>query len=98
MDSDFIACGAKYRYNGWTRHPPLLLVRSIAVLLCSLLVCTVVVLYCLLSMVERTRMNADQLEDVLGPFPCVRLRGLPFEATIDDVLRFFQGQTRQAGG
>lgn len=34
---------------------------------------------------------ADPLEDLLGPFPCARLRGLPFEATVDDVLRFFQG-------
>jgi RNA recognition motif. (a.k.a. RRM, RBD, or RNP domain) len=33
----------------------------------------------------------DPLEEVLGPFPCVRLRGMPFEATVDDVLQFFQG-------
>lgn len=35
--------------------------------------------------------SMDPLEAVLGPFPCARLRGLPFEATIEDVLVFFQG-------
>eukprot|EP00953_Heterococcus_sp_UTEX-ZZ885_P007612 4599-Heterococcus_DN1.PRE.2 len=35
--------------------------------------------------------RVDPLEEVLGPFPCVRLRGMPFEATVDDVLQFFQG-------
>ena len=33
----------------------------------------------------------DPLETVLGPFPCVRMRGLPFETTLEDVLVFFQG-------
>jgi len=33
----------------------------------------------------------DPLEDILGPFPCVRIRGLPFEATMEDVIMFFQG-------
>jgi hypothetical protein len=35
--------------------------------------------------------TVDPLESVLGPFPCVRLRGLPFDATLEDVLVFFQG-------
>lgn len=33
----------------------------------------------------------DPLEAVLGPFPCARLRGLPFDAMPEDVLAFFQG-------
>jgi heterogeneous nuclear ribonucleoprotein F/H len=33
----------------------------------------------------------DPLEAVLGPFPCARLRGLPFEASLEDVLSFFTG-------
>jgi heterogeneous nuclear ribonucleoprotein F/H len=33
----------------------------------------------------------DPLEAILGPFPCVRLRNLPHEATLEDVLVFFQG-------
>eukprot|EP00568_Trieres_chinensis_P010955 CAMPEP_0183306070 /NCGR_PEP_ID=MMETSP0160_2-20130417/10610_1 /TAXON_ID=2839 ORGANISM="Odontella Sinensis, Strain Grunow 1884" /NCGR_SAMPLE_ID=MMETSP0160_2 /ASSEMBLY_ACC=CAM_ASM_000250 /LENGTH=192 /DNA_ID=CAMNT_0025469381 /DNA_START=149 /DNA_END=723 /DNA_ORIENTATION=+ len=33
----------------------------------------------------------DPLEAVLGPFPCARLRGLPFDASLEDVLVFFQG-------
>jgi heterogeneous nuclear ribonucleoprotein F/H len=33
----------------------------------------------------------DPLETILGPFPCARLRGLPFEASIQDVLVFFHG-------
>lgn len=33
----------------------------------------------------------DPLETVLGPFPCVRLRGLPHDASLEDVLIFFQG-------
>jgi heterogeneous nuclear ribonucleoprotein F/H len=35
--------------------------------------------------------SMDPLEALLGPFPCVRVRGLPFEATLEDVLVFFQG-------
>jgi len=34
---------------------------------------------------------SDPLESILGPFPCARLRGLPFEASIQDVLVFFHG-------
>ncbi|GAB5035286.1 heterogeneous nuclear [Nannochloropsis oceanica] len=33
----------------------------------------------------------EMLEDFLGPFPVVRLRGLPFEAQVRDVILFFQG-------
>lgn len=33
----------------------------------------------------------DPLESVLGPFPCARLRGLAYEASLEDVLVFFQG-------
>lgn len=35
--------------------------------------------------------SSDPLETFLGVFPCARLRGLPFQATLEDVLVFFQG-------
>jgi len=35
--------------------------------------------------------NNDPLEAVLGLFPCARLRGLPVDASLEDVLVFFQG-------
>ena len=35
--------------------------------------------------------SMDPLEALLGPFPCARVRGLPFEATLEDILVFFQG-------
>lgn len=35
--------------------------------------------------------STDPLEAVLGPFPCVRLRSLPFDATLEDILVLFQG-------
>lgn len=35
--------------------------------------------------------SSDPLETVLGPFPCVRMRGLPFDTNPEDVLVFFQG-------
>lgn len=38
-------------------------------------------------------MPFDMLEEALGPFPCVRLRGLPYQASFEDVLRFCQGLT-----
>ena len=34
--------------------------------------------------------SMDPLETVLGPFPCVRMRGLPYDANLEDVLMFFQ--------
>mmetsp|Transcript_24062 Transcript_24062/g.39277 ORF Transcript_24062/g.39277 Transcript_24062/m.39277 type:complete len:295 (+) Transcript_24062:489-1373(+) len=35
--------------------------------------------------------STDPLEAVLGPFPCARLRSLPFDATLEDILILFQG-------
>lgn len=35
--------------------------------------------------------SSDPLEAVLGPFPCTMIRMLPFDATLEDVLVFFQG-------
>lgn len=35
--------------------------------------------------------SGDPLETVLGPFPCVRMRGLPYDASLEDVLVFFHG-------
>ena len=35
--------------------------------------------------------SKDPLEAVLGAFPCVRLRNLPYDPTIEDILVFFQG-------
>jgi len=35
--------------------------------------------------------SGDPLETVLGPFPCARMRGLPYDTSLEDVLVFFQG-------
>ena len=35
--------------------------------------------------------STDPLEAVLGPFPCARLRNLPYDATLEDILVLFQG-------
>lgn len=35
--------------------------------------------------------STDPLEAVLGPFPCARLRSLPFDASLEDILVLFQG-------
>lgn len=39
--------------------------------------------------------GADMLEEILGPFPVVRLRGLPFEAQMRDIILFFQVKKTQ---
>lgn len=33
----------------------------------------------------------DPLENILGPFPCVRVRGIPYDVNLEDVMAFFQG-------
>lgn len=33
----------------------------------------------------------DPLENVLGPFPCVRVRGIPYDVNLEDMMAFFQG-------
>jgi len=38
-----------------------------------------------------TGASTDPLEAVLGPFPCARLRTLPFDASLEDILVLFQG-------
>mmetsp|Transcript_22059 Transcript_22059/g.45982 ORF Transcript_22059/g.45982 Transcript_22059/m.45982 type:complete len:322 (-) Transcript_22059:330-1295(-) len=35
--------------------------------------------------------STDPLEAVLGPFPCARLRNLPYDAVVEDILILFQG-------
>jgi len=35
--------------------------------------------------------SSDPLEVILGIFPCVRVRGVPVDAALEDVLVFFQG-------
>lgn len=35
--------------------------------------------------------STDPLEAVLGPFPCSRLRNLPYDVTLEDILVLFQG-------
>jgi len=35
--------------------------------------------------------STDPLEALLGPFPCVKLSNLPFDATLEDILVLFQG-------
>jgi heterogeneous nuclear ribonucleoprotein F/H len=36
-------------------------------------------------------LSMDPLESLLGSFPCTRVRGIPYEATPEDVLVFFRG-------
>ncbi len=33
----------------------------------------------------------DPLENILGPFPCARIRGIPYDVNLEDVMAFFQG-------
>lgn len=35
--------------------------------------------------------STDPLEAVLGPFPCARLRNLPYDVSLEDILGLFQG-------
>eukprot|EP00638_Chattonella_subsalsa_P000858 CAMPEP_0117758514 /NCGR_PEP_ID=MMETSP0947-20121206/15428_1 /TAXON_ID=44440 /ORGANISM="Chattonella subsalsa, Strain CCMP2191" /LENGTH=307 /DNA_ID=CAMNT_0005578725 /DNA_START=87 /DNA_END=1010 /DNA_ORIENTATION=+ len=35
--------------------------------------------------------STDELDQILGPFPCVKVRGLPFECQMQDIVMFFEG-------
>jgi hypothetical protein len=35
--------------------------------------------------------STDPLEAVLGPFPCARLRNLPYGTTVEEILILFRG-------
>jgi hypothetical protein len=35
--------------------------------------------------------STDPLEAVLGPFPCVKVGSLPYDASLEDILLLFQG-------
>jgi RNA recognition motif. (a.k.a. RRM, RBD, or RNP domain) len=35
--------------------------------------------------------STDPLEAILGTFPCARLRNLPYDVSIEDLLILFQG-------
>ena len=35
--------------------------------------------------------STDPLEAVLGRFPCARLRNLPYDVSLEDILVLFQG-------
>lgn len=41
--------------------------------------------------------GSEMLEELLGPFPVVRLRGLPSEAQVRDIILFFQVSSGGAG-
>jgi hypothetical protein len=44
-------------------------------------------------MSSRTSVPDDPLDGIIGAFPCVRIQGLPFQATVGDLIQFFAGMT-----
>ena len=40
---------------------------------------------------SREESSYATIEDVLGEFPCVSIRGMPFDASIRDIVSFFSG-------
>mmetsp|Transcript_9723 Transcript_9723/g.36491 ORF Transcript_9723/g.36491 Transcript_9723/m.36491 type:complete len:363 (-) Transcript_9723:357-1445(-) len=41
--------------------------------------------------------QGNSLDAILGPFPCVRMRGIPYEATMQDIVTFFRRDNRDGG-